>query len=180
MIQALRTSAVSKSLLLLFGVHVIVDFFSGIWPIYKTLSGIDVSKAGLIAGVTGFLGESLQLFFGFFSDKGYRRHILIFGFLLSSSILFITFFQGFTSYFALLFLLRIGSAAFHPAGIGYVGSLTEEHKSKTILFFSSGGLLGLACSQVIFTQILQRANGHGLILFIPFFLMAALLSSWES
>lgn len=62
-----------KSLALLFVSHLILDFFTGIWPIYKTIAQIDLAKAGLIAGLSGFIGEFLQIFFGYFSDRGYRK-----------------------------------------------------------------------------------------------------------
>ena len=58
------SSLVKNNLLILVVCHFVLDFFTGIWPIYKTIAGIDMAKAGLIAGITGFIGEALQLFFG--------------------------------------------------------------------------------------------------------------------
>lgn len=172
MFSFLRSSPLVKNnLLILFTSHFVLDFFTGIWPIYKTIAGIDMAKAGLIAGISGFIGESLQLVFGYFSDKGFRKHILLFGLLAGSSILWVTFSESLTSYFCILLLLNIGSGSFHPAGAGYAGTLSEEHKAKTILIFVSGGLLGLACSQMIFTKILTLSNGHALFLLAPLSLL---------
>jgi hypothetical protein len=55
----------------------VLDFFTGIWPIYKTIAGIDLAQAGLITGISGFFGEFLQPFFGYFSDRGLRKKVFL-------------------------------------------------------------------------------------------------------
>jgi MFS transporter, FSR family, fosmidomycin resistance protein len=167
MFPFLRSTELQKSLFLLCLGHFMLDFFTGIWPIYKTMANFDLAEAGLIAGCSGFLGESLQLGFGYFCDKGYRKKILILGLLCGSCILWITFSQSLISCFWILLLLTLGSSSFHPAGVGFAGGLTDAHKAKTILFFSSAGMLGLAISQIVFTRVLQFCNGHALLLFLP-------------
>jgi FSR family fosmidomycin resistance protein-like MFS transporter len=160
-------SSFGKSLFVLWLSHIVMDFFTGIWPIYKTVAQIDLAKAGLIAGVSGFLGEILQVGFGYFCDRGHRKLILITGLILSSSIIWITFTESLFTSFWILLLLMIGSGSFHPAGVGYAGSLSKEHKGKTILLFASGGALGLGISQLVFTKVFAIFNGHVLILYAP-------------
>lgn len=164
-----------KSLFILWLAHIVMDFFTGIWPIYKTIAGIDIAQAGLIAGISGFFGEIMQLMFGYFCDRGHRKKILILGILLSSSILWITFMTNLFSSFWILLLMMIGSGSFHPAGMGYAGSLSKEHKGKTIMIFSSGGALGLGISQLVFTKIYNHFDGQALVLFIPVFAVMTLL-----
>lgn len=166
----------TKSLLVLWFSHIIIDFCTGIWPIYKTIAGIDLAKAGLIAGISGFIGEILQLGFGYFCDRGHRKKILILGMILASSILWITFTSTIFSSFWILLLLMLGSGSFHPAGMGYAGLLSQEHKGKTILLFASGGALGLGISQIVFTKIINASNGHALILLIPVCVMLIVLA----
>ncbi|NDE82807.1 MAG: MFS transporter [Chlamydiia bacterium] len=166
----------TKSLLVLWFSHIIIDFCTGIWPIYKTIAGIDLAKAGLIAGISGFIGEILQLGFGYFCDRGHRKKILILGMILASSILWITFTATISSSFWILLLLMLGSGSFHPAGMGYAGLLSQEHKGKTILLFASGGALGLGISQIVFTKIINASNGHALILLIPVCVMLIVLA----
>jgi FSR family fosmidomycin resistance protein-like MFS transporter len=171
MLSFLRSSAIGKNLLILCCAHFVVDFFTGIWPIYKTICGMDLAQAGWIAGVSGFVGESLQMVFGYFCDRGFRKQILLLGLVIGSSILWITLSQGLLFYFILLLCVNISSGAFHPAAVGYAGALTSEHKAKSILCFASGGLLGLACSQMIFTNMLSIFRGHALILLVPVILI---------
>ncbi len=156
-----------KTLFLLWLSHLILDFFTGIWPIYKTIAGIDIVQAGLIAGLSGFIGEFLQLFFGYFSDKGYRKQILILGLALSSAIVWITFAESLFPSFLLLLLLMIGSGSYHPAAAGIAGGMTQSYKGRFILFYASGGAIGLGISQLIFTHVFQLFDGHVLILLVP-------------
>ena len=141
-----------RSLCLLWCSHLILDFFTGIWPIYKTLFHIDLAKAGLLAGISGFMGESLQLGFGYISDRGHRKIIMMLGLGLASSILWMTFTDHLFFSFCLLLLMMLGSSSFHPAAVGFASKLSEHHKGRYILLFSSSGAIGLAISQLTFTK----------------------------
>lgn len=175
MIKEPPISYFTKSLILLWLSHLFVDFFTGIWPIYKTLAHIDIAVAGLIAGITGFLGESFQILFGYFCDKGHRKKVLMLGLCLASSILWITFAQTTFASFWVLLLLMLGSGAFHPAAAGMAGSLSRSSKGRSILFFASGGAIGLGISQLAFTRLTQYFEGHAYIVLIPVCLVLLLL-----
>jgi len=172
----MKNSSLYKSLILLWFSHLFMDFFTGIWPIYKTLAQVDISKAGLIAGISGFSGELLQVFFGYLCDRGHRKKILLFGLLLSSSILWITFTAGIFESFFILLILMIGSGSFHPAAAGTASSLSRLKKGRVILFFASGGSVGLAISQLVFTKTLNVFNGHALVLLIPLLLIGLFIA----
>lgn len=153
-----------------------MDFFTGIWPIYKTLANIDIAQAGLIAGVSGFCGEIFQVLFGYFSDRGHRKRVLLLGLVLSSSILWITLVQGISGSFLLMLLLMLGSGSFHPAAMGMTGNLAGEKKGSAILFFASGGALGLGISQLAFTKLREIFQGHALIIFVPLIILLVILA----
>ncbi len=165
---------IGRSLLLLWCSHLLLDFFTGIWPIYKTIAGIDLAKAGLIAGLSGFFGEALQLLFGYFSDRGLRKKVMMLGLALASSVLLVTATSSMFISFFILLILMIGSGSYHPAAVGFAGLLSPEHKSRNILFFASGGAIGLGISQLAFTKALDLCGGHAFIFFIP----VILLISW--
>jgi MFS transporter, FSR family, fosmidomycin resistance protein len=165
-----------KSLFLLWSSHLLLDFFTGIWPIYKTIAGIDLAKAGLIAGLSGFFGEILQLFFGYFSDRGFRKKIIVLGLILASCVLWITFTSNLLVSFFILLLLMLGSGSYHPAAVGFAGLLSSERKGRNILFFASGGAMGLAISQLAFTKALDLCGGHALVVLIPVFLLITVIA----
>lgn len=169
---------IARSLFLLWLSHLFLDFCTGIWPIYKTISQIDIAKAGLIAGLSGFIGEALQVCFGFLCDRGYRKKLMMLGLSLASCILLITFATDTLSSFFVLLVLMLGSACFHPAAAGFTGLLSAHRKGRNILLFASGGAIGLAVSQLVFTKLLGIGGGHALILFPPVILLVLLLSRY--
>lgn len=167
-------SGTQKSLLLLWLAHMFMDFFTGIWPIYKTVAQIDIVQAGLIAGISGFCGEILQIIFGYLCDRGHRQKILFLGLATASAVLWITFTSSIFGCFILMLLLMIGSSAFHPAAAGFAGALSPGQKGKTILFFASGGAIGLGISQIVFTSLMGKFNGHAIVLLVPVMAVLAL------
>ena len=98
------------------------------------------------------------------------------GLILASSILWITFTHDILSSFFILLLLMIGSGCYHPAGAGFAGLISPDHKGRNILFFSCGGAVGLGISQLTFTKIFSLFNGHSLILFIPVLLLLVIFT----
>ena len=76
-----------RSVFLLFYVflaHFCVDFYMGVWPVYKSVAGIDLATAGIIFGLVGFFGDGLQLVTGIVGDRGYRRRGVLLGVLLAA------------------------------------------------------------------------------------------------
>src|SRR5271170_76469 len=115
------------TILFVFLAHFIVDSSVGIWPLYKTMAGIDLQVAGFIAGFCGFVGEGTQVIFGYFCDRGRRKQILILGVILSSAIFFLSLASGIFLPFLILLAAMLGSGAFHPAAIGFIGSLSDRN-----------------------------------------------------
>lgn len=155
-----------RTLILLWSSHFFLDFFLGIWPMYKTLAKIDIAKAGFIMGMAGFAGEILQLLFGFLCDLGFKRRVLLFGLCMGSFVLFITFTSNLAIISFFMLCLFIGSGSFHPAAVGIASQLFPK-KGRSILFFSSGGALGMGISQIAFTKSLDLFHGHAYPLFLP-------------
>lgn len=155
-----------RTFFLLLICHVFVDFYLGIWPMYKTIAQIDIAEAGFIAGLAGFVGELLQLGFGYLSDRGHRKRILLFGIIMASSITWITFISHSFLIFGIMLMLMIGSGSFHPAAVGTVGSLTTGFKGRLILLFTAFGAIGMAVSQVVFTNLIN-STGHMMWLLVP-------------
>lgn len=154
--------------------HLILDFMLGVWPVFKILAELDLAKAGLIAGIGMFVGEGSQLLFGFLSDRGYHKKLIIAGILLASSVSFLAYSKSYLLLFLLILFTYIGAGAFHPAAAGMVGSWSNARKGIYLTLFSSGGMAGSALSQSIFSKSFEFFNGHTLIFLIP----AAFLGIW--
>lgn len=152
--------------------HFSVDLMLGIWPLYKTMAGIDLAKAGIVVGIGAFLGEGSQLLFGSLSDKGYRKALIVIGTLIASANAFI----GLTTETSLLFLCYlltcIGSGCFHPAASSLANSIVPEKRGLLMGVFGAAGSLGLGLSQLIFLFTYQHFEGNT----IPLALLALLSS----
>lgn len=155
--------------------HMLVDFMIGIWSVYKTLAGLDLALAGLIAGASALIGESLQSLFGPMTDRGYRQRLVVFGIALSIASALMAYTENYAVLFILFLLTCIGSGAFHPAAVSVMNELSEKRKALLMTIFQSGGALGLAFSQIIFSQTYFMLEGHTIFLAIPSVLLMLLI-----
>ena len=153
-----------KKVSILIFCHFIIDMFTGIWPIYKSLAQLDLVKAGFIATIGGILGNMMQVAFGLYSDSGYRKLFILTGLLLVTSACFYPYTNNYPLLMFLVFSTYLGSSSFHPSGTGLIGTLTRYRKGLAISAFISGGTLGFAFSHVIFKEIFLISNGKTLVM----------------
>src|SRR4030042_1987735 len=125
--------------------HIMTDFMGmSVWPVYKTLSGVEVAKAGWIATVIAMSGTALQPLFGSIADRfGPRRVILLGAFLTSFAMLLgpladqrerldrlLPPLFGLSGFYLIVFVIlaagRLGQDMFHPAGAGLAGSFSAR------------------------------------------------------
>lgn len=153
--------------------HFLVDFMIGIWPVYKTMAGLDLAKAGLVSAVCAFLGEGLQIYFGPLSDKGWRQFLVIGGLIAAAASTLMAYTESYFLLFLMFLMTSVGSGAFHPSAVGLLGKLAGDRKGLFITIFASGGALGLATSQLIFSETYEFFDGHMTWLAVPVVLLVA-------
>jgi FSR family fosmidomycin resistance protein-like MFS transporter len=157
--------------------HFALDLSIGIWTVYKTMAHLDLAVAGIIAGLSPFIGEAMQLFFGSLGDRGYRKGLLIFGLGAGAANVLLPYTNHYFLLFLLYLLTCIGSGAFHPTGVAVSSSLTKDRKGLFVTIFASGGSLGLAFSQIIFSSWYHRFNGQTIFLALPALALVVFLLS---
>ncbi len=167
----LSNASTFTSLLVLWFGHCFVDIMIGFWYVYKSLAHLDLAIAGIIAGISPFIGEGLQVYFGSLGDKGYRKALLIFGLLSCAAGSLFAYTENYMLLFLIYLTICIGSGAFHPTAVAIASSLTESRKGLFVTIFASGGSIGLAFSQLIFTYWYLNFNGHTLLLALPIILL---------
>jgi FSR family fosmidomycin resistance protein-like MFS transporter len=151
-------AAVGASLLALAGGHFAVDCCTGIWPVFKTLAGLDIARAGLIATAGSMAGNGLQVAFGFLADRGWRRRLVVSGVCLAGAVTLVPLAAGsYLMMFALVLATQLGSAAFHPSATGAAGSLSRSRTGLMIGLFLSAGYVGYSLSQVVFSSVYRHA-----------------------
>ncbi len=166
--------------------HVMVDFMGmSVWPVYKTLAGLDVAKAGWIATVIAMSGTALQPLFGSIADRFGPRRVILLGALLTSFALLLgpladyqaelnhglpTLFGLSGFYLVVLVILaagRLGQDMFHPAGAGLAGSFSARRGSTFLAVFIAVGSIGFGLSQIGFRTAYNNLGHHTEILLIP-------------
>ncbi len=163
------------TVLVLFFGHFFVDFMLGIWPLFKTMSKLDLAKAGMISAASSFIGEGSQLVFGSLSDRGYRRHLIALGIFLTGFSTLLAYTGNYFAYLVLFMSTMIGSGMFHPSAVGLLGQISDKRKALLIGFFISGGGLGMAFSQIIYVHTFHFFSGHMAFLALPSVFLAALV-----
>lgn len=166
--------------------HIMVDFMGmSVWPVYKTLAGLDVAKAGWIATVIAMSGTALQPLFGSIADRfGTRRVVLLGAFLPSLALLLgpLADYQeqlnrvlptvfGLSGFYLVVFVIlaagRLGQDMFHPAGAGLAGSFSARRGSMFLAVFIAFGSVGFGLSQIGFRTAYNNLGHHTEILFFP-------------
>ncbi|WP_075883775.1 MFS transporter [Candidatus Protochlamydia sp. W-9] len=155
--------------------HFFIDTMLGIWPVYKSMAQLDFAKAGLVVAAGAFIGEGAQLFFGAFSDRGYRKHLMILGLLLVVASTLVVQFSHYGILFCLYLFTCLGSGSFHPAAGSLMGSLIPTRRGLLMAIFASGGSLGLAFSQLIFLFVYKNMNAQTYLLAIPAIILSFFL-----
>jgi len=148
------------TLLALAAAHSAVDCCSGIWPVFKTLAQLDIVAAGLIATIGSMTGNGLQIVFGLLADRGWRKRLIVAGAAVAGAVTFAPWaVRSYPIMGALVLATNVGSAAFHPSATGAAASLSRRRVGFMIALFLSGGYLGYALSQFLFSAVYESAHG---------------------
>jgi len=145
-------SADTRTLIALGVAHALLECYSGVWPIYKKLAGLDLTKAGIVAAVTTFLSAILQPAFGHWADRGWARAMVLWGTALTflmcllGPIGAVLKAHGDVTLYAVLALLmllaRMGHSMFHPAGAALASVSLQGRQTAGLGIFVA---LGCAC-----------------------------------
>jgi MFS transporter, FSR family, fosmidomycin resistance protein len=170
------------TLLALSGGHFAVDCCTGIWPVFKTLAGLDIATAGLIATVGSMAGNGLQLAFGPLADRGWRKALIVSGVALAGTVTLAPWaVRSYPTMGALVLLTNVGSAAFHPSATGAAASLSRRRVGFMIAVLLAGGYLGYSLSQMLFSAVFEPAPSlTPVIALLPLGMAAAIAAGLPS
>lgn len=166
-------------LILLSAGHFLVDTMLGIWPVYKSMTEMHVGTAGLIVAVGAFIGEGSQLFFGSLSDRGYSKSLIVFGLIIATASSFLVYFSHYGILFLLYLLTCIGSGCFHPCAARLVTGFVPSRRNLLMTIFASVGSLGMATSQLSFTQVHKIFEEQVYLLACPGIVLALLFACYH-
>jgi len=155
--------------------HFLVDFMIGIWPVHKTIMNLDIATVGIMSTIGVVIGEGTQLLFGSLSDGGYRRSVILGGITATVAATGYAMTDNYFTLFLLLLMTCLGSGAFHPAAMSIVGSLPSIRKGLFFTIFASGGMAGMASSQIVYTLFYGSPLLSTVMLAVPSIILLAIV-----
>ena len=182
-------SSAMKTLISLGLAHALLEWFSGVWPIFKVLAHLDLATSAKIVAATSFLASILQPVFGVWADKGYARRMALGGTVATFLLMLVGPISNqmpvwgplavYTMLGAITLLSRLGHSMFHPAGASLAAhALDGERHTSSIGIFISMGWIGYGLSQMAFSAAYLNFGGHTEILLLPGLLVMAWITVW--
>jgi MFS transporter, FSR family, fosmidomycin resistance protein len=161
--------------------HLVIDLNQGsipaVLPFLKTAHGLSYAQAAMIVLVANLTSSIIQPLFGYLSDQTARRWILPVSVLLSGvGIAFIGVAPGYLGVLALVLVMGLGVAAWHPEGYKTATGVAGERKATALSWFSLGGNVGIALGPPVVTSLIVWLSLAGTLgMLVPTLLVGALL-----
>ena len=163
--------------------HLVIDVNQGslpaVLPFLKAAHGLSYAEAGAIVLAANVTSSIIQPLFGYLSDRTARRWLLPLSVFVSGVGLGLTgVAPGYGALLALVVVMGLGVAAYHPEGYKTAGSVAGDRKATGLSWFSLGGNIGIALGPPAITMLvtgLGIAGSLGMI--APSVVVAAVLCS---
>lgn len=160
--------------------HLILEASFNFLPVTYVLLipklGLTYGQIGTLALLSSLAGTLTQPIFGWLSDRGDPR-LIVLGSLVWGGVMMglVGFMPSYGALAVLLILAALGSAAFHPPAAA-LSSLTEaSNRGRAMSLFSVGGNLGSAFSPALVGLALGSVGLASTAIVIPLSLVTALL-----
>lgn len=137
--------------------------------------GLSYESVGALVFLTAILGSGTQPLFGWLSDRGDPRRIVLVSLIWSGVLMgLVGFMPTYGALAALLGLASLGSAAFHPPAAALSSQTEATNRGRAMSLFSVGGNLGSALSPALVGLALGSVGLAATAVVIPL----ALLTAW--
>jgi FSR family fosmidomycin resistance protein-like MFS transporter len=161
--------------------HFVIDANQGslpaILPFLKAAHGLSYAQAGAIVLVGNLTSSIIQPAFGYLADRSARRWLLPLSLCFAGTGLgFLGLAPSYPALMALILVMGMGIASYHPEGYRTATSVAGERKATALSWFSLGGNAGIAVGPPAMTLLVTTFGlGGSLGMIVPSLLMAVLL-----
>ena len=163
--------------------HLVIDTNQGslaaILPHLKDSLGLSYAATGAIVLAANVTSALIQPVFGYLADQTARRWILPVSVLLSSvGIALIGLAPTYAAVLALVAIIGLGVAAFHPEGYRTATAVAGARKATGVSVFSTGGNIGIAIGPPLITALITGLGLFGTLwMVVPGLLVAGLFTA---
>lgn len=160
--------------------HLILEASFNFLPVTYVLLipklGLSYESVGALVFLTAILGSGTQPLFGWLSDRGDPRRIVLVSLIWSGVLMgLVGFMPTYGALAALLGLASLGSAAFHPPAAALSSQTEATNRGRAMSLFSVGGNLGAALSPALVGLALGSVGLAATAVVIPLTLLTAWL-----
>jgi FSR family fosmidomycin resistance protein-like MFS transporter len=161
--------------------HFVIDVTQGslpaVLPFLKQAHALSYAQAAMIMLAANMTSSIIQPLFGYLSDQLARRWILPLSvFVSGAGIALVGLAPGYPAVLALVMVMGLGVAAWHPEGYKTATGVAGDRKATALSWFSLGGNVGIAVGPALATFLIAGLGTEGTLgLFVPSLLVGLLL-----
>src|SRR5213593_3090019 len=146
--------------------HFVVDLNQGslpaMLPFLKSAHQLSYAAVATIVLAANVASSLVQPLFGYFADRTARRWMLPASVLLTGGgFALMGLAPGFTALLALVIVMGLGVAAYHPEAYKTATSVAGERKATALSWFSLGGNVGIALGPPVITALVTVVGVMG-------------------
>jgi FSR family fosmidomycin resistance protein-like MFS transporter len=163
-VAAERVKPHTKLIALLALGHLVIDVNQGslpaVLPFLRKAHALSYAETAMIVLAANVTSSIIQPLFGYLSDRIARRWILPLSVVVSGLGIGLTgLAPGYASILALVVVMGLGVAAYHPEGYKTATSVAGDRKATALSWFSLGGNVGIALGPPLLTFLVTSALG---------------------
>ncbi|TMQ22687.1 MAG: MFS transporter [Candidatus Rokuibacteriota bacterium] len=146
--------------------HFVIDVNQGalpaVLPFLKHVHTLSYAQAAMIVLAANVASSIIQPLFGYLSDQIARRWLLPLSVFVSGlGIALLGLAPGYAAVVALVIVLGLGAAAWHPEGYKTASSVAGDRKATALSWFSLGGNVGIAVGPPLMIFLVAGLAGDG-------------------
>ena len=161
--------------------HFVIDVtqasLPAVLPFVKQMHALSYAQVAMIVLAGNLTSSIIQPLFGYLSDQIARRWILpVSVFVAGAGMGLIGLTSGYTGVLALVVVMGLGVAAWHPEGYKTATVVAGDRKATALSWFSLGGNVGIAVGPPLMTFLIVGLGPQGTLgLLVPSLLVGVLL-----
>jgi FSR family fosmidomycin resistance protein-like MFS transporter len=161
--------------------HFVIDLNQGslpaMLPFLKQHHALSYAQAAMILLAANLTSSIVQPLFGYLSDQLARRWILpVSVFVSGAGIALLGLAPGYPGVLALVVVMGLGVAAWHPEGYKTATGVAGDRKATALSWFSLGGNVGIALGPPLITFLITGLGPEGTLgMLLPAVLVGMLL-----
>ena len=161
--------------------HFVIDANQGalpaVLPFLKQWHALTYAQVAMLVLAGNLTSSLIQPLFGYLSDQIARRWVLPVSIFVSGiGIALLGLAPGYPAALALVVVMGLGVAAWHPEGYKTATGVAGERKATALSVFSLGGNVGIAVGPPLVTFLVAGLGGHGTLgMLVPTVLVGAFM-----